>query len=133
MEKFEYEDIINMPHHVSNKRVHMSVYDRAAQFSPFAALTGYDSAVKEEARYTEERICLDEEQKNVLDYKLNMIMDGEAGNAEASITYFVPDMTKQGGSYRTVVGQIDKVDRLSKNIILKTGEIIPIKEIISFD
>lgn len=132
-DKHQYDDIINLPHHTSPTRPRMSAIDRAAQFSPFAALTGYDAAVKETARLTEERIELDEYAKADLDAKLQMIHDSFADNPEISITYFIPDERKAGGAYVTVTGTIKKIDTYEQNLIMTEGQIIPINEIIQLD
>ena len=132
-DKYQYDDIINLPHHTSPTRPRMSAIDRAAQFSPFAALTGYDAAVKETARLTEERIELDEYAKADLDAKLQMIHDCFADKPEISITYFVPDERKAGGAYVTVTGTIKKIDTYEQNLIMTEGQIIPINEIIQID
>lgn len=129
----KYDDIINLPHHTSPTRPRMSAIDRAAQFSPFAALTGYDAAVKETARLTEERIELDEYAKDDLDAKLQMIHDSFADKPEISIAYFVPDERKAGGAYVTVTGTIKKIDTYEQNLIMTEGQIIPINEIIQID
>ena len=132
-DKHQYDDIINLPHHTSPTRPRMSAIDRAAQFSPFAALTGYDAAVKETARLTEERIELDEYAKADLDAKLQMIHDNFADKPEISITYFIPDERKAGGAYVTVTGTIKKIDTYEQNLIMTEGPIIPINEIIQID
>ena len=132
-DKHQYDDIINLPHHTSPTRPRMSAIDRAAQFSPFAALTGYDAAVNETARLTEERIELDEYAKADLDAKLQMIHDSFADKPEISITYFVPDGRKAGGAYVTVTGTIKKIDTYEQNLIMTEGQIIPINEIIQID
>ena len=132
-DKYQYDDIINLPHHTSPTRPRMSAIDRAAQFSPFAALTGYDAAVKETARLTEERIELDEYAKADLDAKLQMIHDSFVDKPEISITYFVPDERKAGGAYVTVTGTIKKIDTYEQNLIMTEGQSIPINEIIQID
>ena len=96
----QYDDIIDLPHHVSSRHPQMSMTDRAAQFSPFAALTGYGDAVREKARLTEQKPDLSEEERAELDYKLQMACgpDSEGERPEVRITYFVPDRKKAGGS-----------------------------------
>ncbi|HOO05725.1 MAG TPA: hypothetical protein PLH83_04435, partial [Ruminococcus sp.] len=96
-----YEDIINLPHHVSTKRPQMSMLDRAAQFSPFAALTGYDAAIKETGRLTDEKIEMDEESLNMLNMKFQLLVEALDDEHEVSFTYFKPDETKAGGAYVT--------------------------------
>ncbi|MCD8353223.1 MAG: YolD-like family protein [Clostridiales bacterium] len=126
----DYSDIIHLPHHVSETRPHMSMRDRAAQFSPFAALTGYDAAVKETARLTDQRAELDEEMKQNLSERLNLIQENLAAAPVVEITYFVPDERKEGGAYNTVTGAVKKVDAFQRHVVLTDGTDIPIDEII---
>lgn len=128
-----YDDIINLPHHVSATRSHMTVLDRAAQFSPFAALTGYDSAIKETARLTDERIQLDEYAQGALSDRLQIIADRMKEHPEISITYFQPDERKDGGAYVTAVGSAKKVDEYERVVVMTDGTAISIDEIISID
>ena len=99
-----YNEIINLPHHVSKTRPQMPMSDRAAQFAPFAALTGYDSAIKETGRLTDERIELDEEALTALDMKYQLLMDAFDDAPEVTITFFQPDERKAGGKYASQVG-----------------------------
>lgn len=126
----QYDDIINLPHHVSKKHPQMSLYARSAQFAPFAALTGYEDAVKETARETAERIEINDELKSILDSKLQIIIEQEKAKLEVSFTYFVPDSKKEGGTYVTVTGVIEKVDMHNQYIYLADNTEIPINEII---
>ena len=126
----KYEDIINLEHHVSRKHPPMSLYARSAQFAPFAALTGYEDAVRETARTTTERIELDEELKAILDGKLQILKEELQKKKEVSITYFVPDERKSGGMYVTKIGIIKKFDEISQTIIFADSSEIPINEII---
>ncbi|MCD8383805.1 MAG: YolD-like family protein [Clostridiales bacterium] len=125
-----YQDIIDLPHHVSESRPHMSMRDRAAQFSPFAALTGYDAAVQETARLTDRRAELDEERKQDLSERLNLIQENLAAAPVVEITYFVPDKRKEGGAYCTATGTVKKVDAFQRLVVLTDGTDIPIDEII---
>lgn len=93
-----YDDIIHLPHHISKTRPQMSMMDRAAQFSPFAALTGYDAAIKETGRLTDEKIELGEETKAVLDRKQSYLSDMISVQPEITVTYFLPDERKSGGT-----------------------------------
>lgn len=129
----EYNDIINLPHHVSRKHSQMSIDARAAQFAPFAALTGYGDAVKETARLTGDRIELDEEVKLMLDYKLQIIQEKIQQNPEIQITYFIPDVRKQGGEYTTITGRLKKVDNVEQIIVLVDGRNIDIEDIIDIE
>lgn len=126
----KYDDIINLPHHISKKHPQMSLEARAAQFAPFAALTGYDDAVKEIARLTNERIDLDDEAKMMLDAKLQVIREQLLEKPLVIITYFVPDAKKDGGKYVTTNGNVKKIDDYKHLIILDNSLEIPIDEII---
>lgn|SRR5574344_2096219 len=124
-----YDDIINLPHHQSATRPHMSNYDRAAQFAPFAALTGYDDAVKETARLTDKKVELDEYSKDTLNERLNMIQDAIDEQPEVSITYFLPDKKKSGGAYVTETDRVKKIDEYENIVLLQDGTKIPIDDI----
>ena len=126
----EYADIINLPHHVSKKHPHMSLETRAAQFAPFAALTGYDEQVKETARLTNERKELAEGLKMILNEKIQNIKRNIYERPEVTVTYFVPDTRKQGGKYVTTTGNVIKIDEYKHNIIFENKMEIPIDEII---
>ena len=102
----KYEDIINLPHHVSKTRPQMSMLERAAQFSPFAALNGYDDAVKETGRLTDERIELGDEERDLLDRKQQYLQEIIADRPEITVTFFVPDEKKPGGSYTASTGNL---------------------------
>lgn len=128
-----YEDIINLPHHVSPTRPRMSMADRAAQFSPFAALSGYGDAVRETARLTGQRIELDESAKAALDEKLRLLAEVIKDRPEAAITYFLPDRKKAGGEYVTATGQVKKVDAVAQELVMANGRIIPIADIIEVE
>ena len=105
-----YDDIIHLPHHVSTAHPPMPAADRAAQFSPFAALTGHEAAIRETARLTDERAELDENAKAVLDEKLRMIQEMLPAHPEITVTYFQPDAKKSGGAYVSVTGRVKKLD-----------------------
>ncbi len=125
-----YDDIIDLPHHVSETHPPMSRADRAAQFSPFAALTGYDAAVRETARVTERRIELDEGVKAELNARLNCILEHLSEHPQVSITYFMPDEKKSGGAYRTVTGAVRKLDSFAKTLTLVDGTVVPMEEMV---
>lgn len=129
----QYDDIINLPHYVSPTRPRMSMIDRAAQFSPFAALTGYDAAIKETGRLTDERIELSEESRATLDRKQQLLMDNLADRPEVSLTYFVPDERKSGGAYVTVTGIVKKVDDYQRLLLLTDGTKIPLDDILDLE
>ena len=126
----KYDDIIDLPHHVSETHPPMSRADRAAQFSPFAALTGYDAAVRETARVTERRIELDEGVKAELNARLNCILEHLPEHPQVSIIYFVPDEKKSGGAYRTVTGTVRKLDSVAKTLTLVDGTVVPMEEMV---
>ncbi len=125
----KYDDIINMPHHRSEKHPHMSMINRAAQFSPFAALTGHDAAIKETARLTDERIELDESAKAIIDERLQYIEENIMSAPTVKITYFEPDERKSGGEYITETSTVNKIDRYAACLIMQNGRMIPINEI----
>ena len=124
-----YDDIINMPHHVSATHPQMSMHDRAAQFSPFAALTGHSDAVKETARLTDEKLELTEDEISTLNQKLNFLTEHAEEHPEITVEYFVPDERKSGGAYITVTGNFKRIDEYSQSTIMTSGEEIPIKDI----
>ncbi len=124
-----YDDIINLPHHVSTKHPHIPALDRAAQFSPFAALTGHDAAIKETARLTDVYMELDEDSKELLDRSLQEIRAHLADRPEVTITYFVPDEKKTGGSYVTVSGRVKKLDEYEGRIVLEDNTWVEIEKI----
>lgn len=124
-----YEDILNLPHHVSKTRPQMSMLDRAAQFSPFAALTGYDDAIKETGRLTDEKIEMDEDRKAALDMKQAYLIEMIDEQPEISIAYFLPDTKKSGGAYVTVTGNLKRFDEYERLLILTDGKKIPMDDI----
>lgn len=124
-----YDDIINMPHHVSTTHPQMSMHDRAAQFSPFAALTGHGDAVKETARLTDEKLELTEDEISALNQKLNFLTEHAEDRPEITVEYFVPDERKSGGAYITVTGNFRRIDEYSQSIIMTSGEEISIRDI----
>ena len=129
----KYDDIIDLPHHISATRPRMAMIDRAAQFSPFAALTGYDAAIKETGRLTDERIELSEESRAALDRKQQFLMEHISDHPEISVTYFVHDERKSGGAYVTVTGQVKRVDEYERQLILVDGTRIPLDEILELE
>lgn len=121
----KYSDIINLPHYVSKTRPQMEISDRAAQFSPFAALTGYDAAVKECGRLTEEFFELDESRKDVLDKKLQLLLQRKQQQKAITIIYFLPDEKKQGGAYVEIVEKIKRIDEYERCLIMFNDKKIP--------
>lgn len=128
-----YDDIIDLPHHVSLSRPHMERSDRAAQFSPFAALTGYESAVKETARLTEQRVELDENEREALDKKQAVLAARLGEQPEITVTYFVADERKEGGSYVTARGRVKKIQSYEGMLIFEDGERILVEDIVDMD
>lgn len=129
----KYDDIINLPHHVSSTRPRMAVSDRAAQFAPFAALVGHDEVIEETARLTDERALLDESEKSMLNAKLQMILERIDDVPQISITYFVPDTRKSGGAYRTVTGQVKTIDEYEHQVVMTDGTMIDIELIYAIE
>lgn len=123
----KYADIINLPHHISSTRPQMAIIDRAAQFSPFAALTGYDAAIEETGRLTDEFAELDENRKFILNEKLQLILENIKEQPKVTITYFKPDSKKQGGAYVNVTGCVKKIDNYEQCIVMTDGEKILIE------
>ena len=124
-----YENIINLPHHISKKHRPMPREARAAQFAPFAALTGYESDVNEAARYTGKRRELGEYETERLNRRINEIRDGIHGNTEVIITYFKPDEKKAGGEYLNIGGRVRKIDDYGRTLTLTSGALIPLDDI----
>ena len=128
-ERFPYEDIVDLPHHVSKKHPQPTMADRAARFAPFAAITGYEEMVLEEARVTDDRIEMDESSKAALNEKLNMILEFIDEQPEIKITYFEPDKRKAGGAYVTVTGTVKRIDEYEHLVIMTDGKKINIDDI----
>lgn len=124
-----YDEIMELPHHVSKTRPQMPLSDRAAQFAPFAALTGYDSAIKETGRLTDERIELDEEALTALDRKYQLLIEALDDAPEVTIIYFQPDERKAGGQYVSATGTVKKVDTFGRRILLQDGTRIPLDSV----
>ena len=124
----KYDSILHLPHHVSATRAPMPMSDRAAQFSPFAALTGFDAAIAETGRLTQEKNELDEEQLCLLNRKLQLLMDDPA-EREVTLTFFRPDSRKDGGAYVTVTGFLKKVDSYERIIVMTDGTKIPMEDV----
>ena len=130
-EQNPYEDILTLPHHKAANRPHMSMHDRAAQFSPFAALTGLDAALRETARLTDQRITLDEYEQAALDETLQTVRDTltKKEHPTVEVCYFVPDTRKAGGAYCTVTGVVKKMAEFEGLLILADGTEVPMGEI----
>ena len=128
-----YDDIISLPHHISSHHPQMPIHDRAAQFAPFAALSGHEAAIWETARRTEERMELDEDAKAVLDEKMAMLQILLPRQPQITVTYFKPDEKKSGGSYITVTENIKKIDEYEDTIMLVDGLKSFVKEICNIE
>ncbi len=124
----KYDDIINLPHHVSAHYPRMTLEQRSAQFAPFDALEGYSDGVRETERITKERIILDESKKEILNSKLNIIKN--SSDIEVVFTYFLKDNKKSGGSYKKVEGRVKKIDLYNQLIILLDNTKIPINDLV---
>lgn len=124
-----YDDIIHLPRHVSEKHPQMPLSDRAAQFSPFAALTGYEAAVDETARLTDEKIELSEDRIAAISGLLASLQPGDAVSAE----YFVPDRRKSGGAYLTVTGTVKRIDGVQGALLLTDGTSISFEDIFTME
>ena len=129
----KYDDIINLPHHVSTKHKQMSMYERAAQFAPYAALTGHKDMVIESARLTDREINLDEEEREILDRKLQNVIEKMNEKPKVIFTYFIPDTKKEGGKYVKVTGIIKKIDDFEKVVYLENNTKIPIIDIVEIE
>lgn len=127
----KYDDIINMPRHISKTRPQMSLYNRSAQFAPFAALTGYEERVKETARLTDTKIEIDDGLRNILNMKLNIISEHLKEKPEITITYFIKDNKKSGGKYSTLKCIIRRIDLVNQEIILYDRSVIKLDDIIN--
>ena len=128
-ETHRYDDIIQLSRPVSKKRSPMSNFDRAAQFSPFAALTGYDAVIAETGRLTDTRIELDEGGKALLDEKIQTIREHLEEHPAVKLTVFCPDSRKSGGAYETITGNVKKIDPVARILVLTGGEVIPVDRI----
>ena len=128
-----YDDMINMPCPTSPRHPRMPRADRAAQFAPFAALTGYDAAIDETGRLTDQKIDISEDMREKLDLKQNFLADIIDEQPEISVTYFAPDKKKSGGAYVTVNGRLKQIDEYEQLIILTDGKKIPIQEVYSIE
>ena len=132
-DEHKYDDIINLSHHVSKKYPQMSLLDRAAQFSPFAALTGHEAAIAETARLTDERLDLDENTIEMLDIRLQFLKERLPEKPVVEFSYFIPDEKKQGGSYETVTGIVKKIDLYEHRIVMEDGLSILIDDLVAID
>lgn len=129
----KYNSIMELPHHVSKERPQMPMSDRAAQFSPFAALTGYDAAIKETGRLTDAKIELDDEELNNLNLKFQLLVEHLEDEPEVAITYFKADERKTGGAYLEASGIVKKLDDFERLITMQGGTKIPMDDILNIE
>ena len=125
-----YDDILHLPHPTSKRHPRMPIVDRAAQFSPFAALTGHRAAIEETARVTDRRIELDEDAKEQLDQTLQLLMERIDEQPEITVTWFSPDKKKAGGQYHTATGKLKRIDTQESRLILTDGTQIPLEDLL---
>ena len=128
-----YDDIIALPHPTSAKHPRMSAISRAAQFAPFAALTGYDAVIEETGRYTQERRELDESEIRLLDEKIHLLLEQQEDAPTATVTYFKPDELKSGGAYMDITGVIHHIDRIKRELVFSDNRRISIDEIVGVE
>ena len=128
-----YDDIINLPHHQSRSRKHMSNNDRAAQFLPFAALTGYDEAIKETGRSVDEKVLLSQEEREEIDKRLLILEERKKERIEIKVSFFKKDENKDGGEYRTIKGVYKSINQLEKTLLIEEEDPIDIGDIYSLD
>lgn len=129
----KYDDIIHLPHPTSNKHPRMSIRDRAAMFSPFAALSGHGAAIAETARLTDQRMELDEDTKAELDQRQAVLLEHIEEQPEITVTWFQPDGRKDGGAYLTVTGRLKKIDEAARTLILLDGTSIPLEDVVGLE
>lgn len=129
-DQFPYEDIIHLQHHVSSHHAHMPLADRAAQFSPFAALTGFDGEINETARLTDKRMELTADAREILDEKLRIVRERLNSHMEVEFTFYQPDEMKAGGAYVSVRGIVKKIDEYEHVVVMQDGTCIPVEDIV---
>lgn len=133
MECYRYDDVINRQHPTSKKHPRMSNMNRAAQFAPFAALTGYEESIEETARLTDRRIELSEYEIEELNTKLNFIQKHIKERPEVTIIYFQPDERKEGGSYITVTGRVRRIDEVNRVLVFDDERVVWIDVIVNIN
>lgn len=129
----KYDDILHLPHPTSKKHPRMPIPDRAAIFSPFAALSGHGAAIAETARLTERRVELDEDTKAELDQRQAMLLEHIEEQPEVTVTWFQPDEWKDGGAYVTVTGRLKKIDEAARILVLQDGTSIPLDDVVRIE
>jgi len=128
-----YDDIIDLPHHVSSRHARMSRENRAAQFAPFAALTGYDASVREEARLTGAKLPLTDEQIDIMNAKMAFLTEKASEHPEISLTFFLADDRKEGGKYVTVTDRLNRIDTVEGVLILSKRNKIALDDILNVE
>lgn len=123
----KYDDIIDLPHYTPRDHPRMSMQARAAQFAPFAALTGHEAMIKETARLTDDMIERDDETNAILNDRINNIREHINEHPEINIVYFMPDELKQGGTYQSISGKVKAIDEIEKKIVFLNGEEIDVR------
>lgn len=129
----KYDDIIGLPHPTSARHPRMPISDRAAIFSPFAALSGHSAALAESARLTDQKIELDEDTKAELDRKQAVLLEHIGEQPEVTVTWFQPDERKDGGAYVTVTGRLKKIDEVGRTLTLLDGTSIPLEDVVGLE
>jgi hypothetical protein len=125
-----YDDIINLPHHVSSRHPQMSMMNRAAQFAPFAALTGHAAAIEETARLTDSQMELADEDSEILNQKMAYLREVINEHPKIVVTYFEPDKRKAGGAYKTIEGQLQNIDDYSQCLVMRDGKVVFIRSVL---
>lgn len=128
-----YGDIIDLPHHVSAVHPQMSLWERAAQFSPFAALSGHGDAIRETGRLTDEWIQLGEDSRESLDGKLQILQEHIREHPQVTVTFFKPDARKEGGAYETVSGSLKKIDTYERKLVMAGGKTVLMEHVIQME
>lgn len=131
--KHPYEDILHLPHPTSKNHPRMSIQERAAQFSPFAALTGHAAAIAETARLTDRKMELDEDTRAELDRRQAILLEQISERPEVTVTWFQPDERKEGGAYVATTGRLKKIDQVERILVLTDGTRIPLEDVTALE
>ena len=131
--KNPYDDILHLTHPTSKNHPRMSIQERAAQFSPFAALTGHAAAIAETARLTDRKMELDEDTRAELDRRQAILLEHISERPEVTITWFRPDERKEGGAYVTTTGRLKKIDQVERILVLMDGTNIPLEDVAALE
>ncbi|MBQ7554410.1 MAG: hypothetical protein IJT46_08675 [Bacteroidaceae bacterium] len=125
----DYDDIINLPHYEPKHHPRMSMWNRAAQFAPFAALTGYDAAIRESGRFTDDWVGLSESSNEEMNHKMEILLSKLSEHPSVTIEYFVPDEHKEGGSYQSYTGNVKRIDEYEQTMVMTDGKKIQLRMI----